>query len=603
MPPGKPADIPPLREAFQQFLRLLRLIRPYWGSLGRGMALGLVLGLLGMVTPYLSKLLVDQVYPTRNLTLMNVIVAGVFSISIATALMGAVRGYFTAVITSKLGNATSLLFFNHLQHLTVRFFDEHRVGEIMSRFSDVRSSLNSVSKVFETVFVNGVYLLIVPPFLFLLQWQLALISLVTVPLTVGLTTISARVMRKYWKRSSEAFAELGAFQVEVLSHIRTMKGLALEHHVYGRAEKQMREAVQVQLKAGGFGQVFGMINGFIRAMGTAFFTWYAWKLILSGGMTLGDYIAFTAYMGYLYSPLTQLTGLFSDFQQSAVNLGRMFEYLDLPVEQDPANAYEAPAPIKHVLRGDLHVRDVGFGYSPEKRVLHGVTLHFPRGSVTAVVGPSGAGKSSLLRLLTRMQEPDEGRVFVDGVPIRDVSLADLRRQVSVVWQEISLIQGTLMDNLTIGTPDVPQARVDDAVRLCRLDGLVRDLPDGYRTNVAEWGASLSGGQRQRVALARALVRDTPVLLLDEATANVDLQTESEILRDLFARRDGKTVVFVTHRVQTAALADQVVVIDGGRVVDVGPHAELMERCETYRVLQGGGAPADDRRLRALAPAP
>lgn len=602
-PPGAPppqhADIPPLREAFQQFLRLLRLIRPYWSPLLKGMALGLVLGAFAMVTPYLSKLLIDEVYPSRNTTLMHVLVGGILAVSVASAVMSAIRGYFTTYVTSHLTNATSLLFFNHLQHLRVRFFDEHRVGEIMSRFSDVRSSLQAVSRVFETLFVNGVYLFLVPPFLFLLQWKLAIVSLITIPLTVIITTLSARVLRKYFKQSAEAYADLGAYQVEVLSHIRTLKAMSMEHAVYDRANRQIQGALNVQLKAGGFAQIFGTLNSLVRALGMAIFTWYAWKLILAQEMSIGDYIAFSAYIGYLYNPLTQITNLFADFQQSAVNLGRMFEYLDKPTEQDPAQAYTPPQAIRHTLEGDIRMRDVRFGYTPEKRVLHDVTAHFPRGQVTAVVGPSGAGKSSLLRLMLRMEEPDHGQVFMDGTPISAIPVPDLRRQVSVVWQEFSLMQGTIWENLTLGAADPSPQRVDDAVRLCRLEQLINDLPYRYATPVAEWGATLSGGQRQRMALARALIRDTPVLLLDEATSNIDMQTETEILRDLFLRLENKTVVFVTHRVQTAALADHIVVVEAGRVVGSGTHAELMRDSETYRQLYGGGNVEDVRRLRAI----
>jgi ABC-type bacteriocin/lantibiotic exporter with double-glycine peptidase domain len=600
MPPNRPAEIPPLREAFQQFMRLVRLIRAYWGPLLKGMALGLVLGLLGMATPYLSKLLIDEVYPSRNLTLMEVLVAGILVLAVAQAAMGAIRSYFTSYTTAHLANATSLLFFNHLQHLRTRFFDEHRVGEIMSRFGDVRTSLGSVSRVFETVFVNGVYLILVPPFLFFLQWKLAIVSLITIPITVIITTTSARLLRRFWKKSAEAYADLGAFQVEVLSHIRTLKTLSLEHQLYTRGSDQIQKALQMQLRAGGLSQVFGTLNGVVRALGTAVFTWYAWTLIIKSEMTLGDYIAFTAYMGYLYNPLQQITSLFSDFQQMAVNLGRMFEYLDAPVEQDPAGAYTAPGPLSRVIEGDLRLRDVSFGYSAEKRVLHDMNLHFPRGTITSVVGPSGAGKSSLLRLITRMEEPDTGRIFVDGFALTGMPLADLRRQVSVVWQEFALMQGTVWENLTLGTPDATRAQVEEAVRLCRLDGLLAGLPNGYETSVAEWGATLSGGQRQRMAIARALIRDTPVLLFDEATSNVDMQTETEILRELFASCEGKTVVFVTHRVQTATLADQICVIEAGRVMGVGTHADLIRDCDSYRRLYGGGAaPEEGRILRAV----
>jgi ABC-type bacteriocin/lantibiotic exporter with double-glycine peptidase domain len=602
-PPG-PAEIPPLREAFQQFMRLLRVIRPYWGSLAKGMVLGVVLGLFGMAIPYFSKLLIDEVYPTRNVTLMHVLVGGMFALAAAMAVMGGIRGYFTTYTTAHLSNATSLLFFNHLQHLRSRFFDEHRVGEIMSRFGDVRNSLQSVSRVFETLFVNGVYLFLVPPFLFLLQWKLAIVSLITIPLTVVLTTVSARIMRKYWKRSAEAYADLGAFQVEVLSHIRSLKTLAREHYVYDRANSQMRTALNVQLTAGGYGQIFNGLNGIIRASGTALYTWYGWRLLLAGEMTLGEWIAFSAYIGYLYNPLAQITSLFSDFQQSAVSLGRMFEYLDMPTEQDPASAYDPIPPIKQVLEGDIRMRDLSFGYTSEKLVIRGVNLHFPRGLITAVVGHSGVGKSSLLRLVTRMEEPVSGQVFFDGVPATSISLPDLRRQISVVWQEFALMQGTIWDNLTMGAENPTRAEVDDAVRLCRLEELIKELPQGYDTPVGEWGSTLSGGQRQRLALARAFIRNARILLLDEATSNIDMATESEILRDLFSRLQDKTVVFVTHRVQTAALADQIIVMESGHVTASGTHAELLRDCEAYRQLLGGGEGAldDGRRLRAVGPA-
>lgn len=585
-------------------MRLIRLIRPYWGPLVKGMALGLVLGMLGMITPYLSKLLIDEVYPTRSVTLMHVLVAGVLTVTVAQSVMGAIRGYFTMFTTAHLTNATGLLFFNHLQHLRIRFFDEHRVGEIMSRFGDVRTSLGTVSRVFETLFVNGAYLILVPPFLFLIQWKLAIVSLITIPLTMLITTMSARLMRKYWKQSAEAFADLGAFQVEVLSHIRTLKALAGEHRVYAHAEKQMKGALRVQLKGGGFGQVFGATNGIVRALGTALYTWYAWRLILAQEMTLGDYIAFTAYIGYLYNPISQISNLFAEFQQSAVSLGRMFEYLDMPTEQDPALSYLPPQPVKHVLKGDIRLRGLTFGYTPEKPVLRGVNIHIPAGMTTAVVGHSGVGKSSVLRLLTRMEEPNEGQVFFDGIPGTSIAINDLRRQVSVVWQEFSLMQGTIWDNLTLGSENPTKAAVDDAVRLCRLEPLIRDLPEGYETAVGEWGSTLSGGQRQRLSLARALIRDAPVLLLDEATSNVDMATESEILRDLFGRLQGKTVVFVTHRVTTAAMADQIIVLEGGRVAGSGTHAELLQSSDTYRqLLEGGGPPDDGRRFRAMGPAP
>jgi ABC-type bacteriocin/lantibiotic exporter with double-glycine peptidase domain len=582
------AETAPIRDALRQFARMGRLVRRYWGALLKGMLLGMVLGLMGIGVPYLSKLLIDEVYPTGNVSLMHLLVLGLLILTLVNGTLEALRLYFSMYTTSHLANSTSLLFFTHVMHMRVRFFDQHRVGEVVSRFGEVRGALNILARLAEIMFTNTAYLILVPPFMFMLQPRLAMVALATVPLTVAITAGSSRVLRRSWKKTAEAYAELGALQVEVLSHIRTLKAMGTEHHVYKTAERAVNGALQVQLKAAGWEQVFGALNASAQALGTAVFTWYAWTLIVRGEMTLGTYVAFSAYVGLLLTPITQITARAADFQQAAVSLSRMFEYLDQPTEQDPTLAYLPPPPIQTVVRGEVEMRGVSFGYAAGKEVLHDVTVRFPRGGITSIVGPSGAGKSSLLRLIVRLEEPDGGELSVDGVPISSITIPDLRRQVTVVWQEFSMMQGTVWDNLTLGAVDPSLERVDDAVRLCRLRSLIDELPNGYDTPVAEFGASLSGGQRQRMSLARALIRDTPVLLLDEATSNIDMQTESVILRDLFARLQGKTVIYVTHRVQTAALADQIVVVEAGRVAAVGTHAELMRDSEAYRLLHGGG---------------
>jgi ABC-type bacteriocin/lantibiotic exporter with double-glycine peptidase domain len=594
--PGKPAEhVPTLREALGYFLQLLRIVRPYWTPLIKGIVLGFVIGLAGIVTPYLSKLFIDEVYPTRDLTFMHVLVAGVVAVSVATTIMGAIRGYYTQVVSAQLGAATTLLFFNHLQHLKVRFFDEHRVGEIMSRFADVRNGLNTISRVFETVLVQGAYLVLVPPFLFLMNWRLALVSIIAIPLTTTITTVTGHWLRRFWKQNAEAYADLNALQVEVLSHIRTLKSMAAEHDNYQRARQQLRRALETQLKAGGLSTGVGVLNGFIRAAGSAIFTWYAWTLILHEQLTLGEFVAFTAYVAYLAGPVTQIASLFSGFQQSAVTLARMFEYLEEPVEQDPALAYVQPPPIRHHIRGDLWLRNVSFGYTPERLVLRDISLHVPHGSITAVIGPSGAGKSSLLRLLCRMEELTEGQIAFDGVSLDQMSLPDLRRQIGIVLQEVTLLKGTVWENLTLGARDVAREAVDDAVRVCRLAELIAELPLGYDTPVAEWGASLSGGQRQRLAIARALLRDTPVLLLDEPTSNLDVQTERDLLRELFIRVAGRTVIFVSHRIATAMLADQICVLDEGRIVAAGSHQQLLSESKLYRDMFAAASTTDEGR--------
>lgn len=587
---------PDLRRAAKLFMRLVRLIRPYWGDLAQGMVLALLLGLVAMVSPYITKLLVDRVYPTRDVTLMHVLVGGMLALNLATTGLGSLRSYFSLYVSTRLNNATRLMFFNHLQHLQARFFDQHQVGEINSRFQDVGRALESIGRVIQTVFVQGVYLLLVPPVLFYLDWRLALVAIISLPLSFSVTIFSGPLLRRRWKRASEAFADLNAFQIEMLSHVRTFKTMGLERHVYERADHFVHHAMDEQLRAGGLSQVFNAINGVLRGLNTAIFTWFGWTLILRGDITLGDYLAFSAYVGFLYGPLQQLIQLFSDFQQSAVNLDRMFEYVDQPLEQDPGVAYGPAPPLTTSLKGAFTLNDVSFGYAEDQPVLRQLRLAIPTGQVTALVGASGSGKTSLLRLLTRLEEPTSGHLTLDGRRLTDLPIHELRRQLAVVWQDVALIRGSLRQNLLLGAgEEPPESEIRHTLELCGLDQLVSELPAGLDTTVAEWGSTLSAGQRQRVALARALLRRAPILLLDEATANIDVEMEMQILHNVFAHlrrpESSTTVIFVTHRLASAALGDKICVLAGGRVVGFDSHPRLLEHCEPYRRMveaSGGG---------------
>ena len=565
-----------------------------------GLVLGLIVGVFGLITPYVSKIYFDTVYPARDFSLLHALVLAVAAFALASALMGSIRTYYTQVVAAKLGSAVGLMYFNHLQHLPIRFFEEHRVGEIMSRLADMRSALATVSRVFQTLLVNGVYLVLVPPFLIALNWKLSIVALLTVPFTAGISTATSRITRRYMKRTAEATAELGAIQVETFSQIRTLKAMAIEHRVFRDAADQTEDALRMQLKTAGVGSVVAVTNAVVRAGGAAVFAWYAWTLILRGQMSLGSFVAFSAYLGFLTGPVGQVAGLFADFQQSSVTLGRAFEYLDLEPEQDSELAYSEPAEISNTIRGDMQLRSVTFGYADDKPVLTDVSLAFVPGTVTALVGASGAGKSTILRLLCRMEHASSGSIHIDGIPIERIPLSELRRQVGVVWQEPTMLRGTIWENMTVGVDNTPRHIVEDAVRVCRLDALIDGLPDGYDTMVAEWGATLSGGQRQRFAIARALVRNTPVLLLDEVTSQIDARTEEEILRELILRVRDKTVILVTHRMLTASLADRIGILENGRVVAFGSHEELSRDCELYRqMVQAGNSGDEHRRLRVL----
>jgi len=594
--------VPPLRQAWRLLVRLGRIVRPHWLPLAASFALGPLASVLGLVLPYLTKLLIDEVHPTGNVSLLHVIAGAMLAIHCSSALMEALNTLYSQYVTTRLNHSVSLLFFNHVQHLPMRFFEQRQVGEVLSRYHDVKGALGMLSGLFAGVVGSGIYLVLVPPFLFLLNWKLALVALIGVPLTLVVTGLVGERMRARGHAQAEAEAELNAFQVEAMGQVRTIKSFALERFVFARARTLAERAIAAGLRMSATERVLGLASALSHALTQVAFIWVGWLAILDGSMSLGDFMAFTAYAGYLYAPFSQLAFLFQSFQRTAVNLDRMFEYLDAQPEQPSALAQHPHEPVRQVLSGGIQLRGVLFGYHSGAPTLADVNLDIAPGTQLAIVGTSGAGKTTLLRLLARLEVHERGQISFDGVPIEDIGLADLRRQIAVVWQDAGLLRGSIWDNVTTGLTDVDVASVDEVMAVCQLDELVRSLPRKYQTPIAEWGASVSAGQRQRLSLARALLRQTPILLLDEATANIDVETEARLLGALFARarKRGQTVVFVTHRLAWARHADRICVVDAGQIAATGTHEQLLRESPPYQRLwvaaagegEAGGGEAD-----------
>jgi ABC-type bacteriocin/lantibiotic exporter with double-glycine peptidase domain len=560
-------ELPAFRASLARFGRAAVLLRPYWTSYGKLLALGLGLALLGLVGPFLTKLLVDRVYPSGDVTLLGLVVAAILVYSTFSALLGAVKGYYAQVVAAHLQADTTVFMVNHLQHLPLRFFERMPVGDILSRFGDLRAALGSVSGLFDLVFLRGIYLVLIPPVLFWMSWRLALIALITVPATSLLNLLAARMLRRRWQRVAEAGAEVRALNVETLSHVRLFKGMGLETETFRRTASAASTARVETLGAARLAVGLGTVTGLVRIAGSVLLTYVGWSLILQGSLTLGSFLAFTAYLALVQGPLARVTSAISSFQQTAVSLDRIFEVLEQPTEGDASRLYDpAYAPRALHFDGSITFERVRFSYPDAAFSLDLPSLHFPPAAVTGLIGESGSGKSTLIRLLAGLEFPTSGVIRYGVHAHGSIPLASLRRSVAVAWQTPDLLRGSLRSNIVVGMDEVPDGRLREVLAVCRLEALVASLPEGLDTPVSEWGSTLSGGQQQRLSLARALVRDTPLVLLDEVTSNLDPETEALLVPALLAYLEGRTVVMVSHRPSMLHHFDRVVRLSEGKVV-------------------------------------
>jgi ABC-type bacteriocin/lantibiotic exporter with double-glycine peptidase domain len=588
-----------LRESIRLTGRLAAIAQPYWGDLARSMAVGMLASALSLIPPYLSKILIDEAYPSRDLRLVPVIVTAVVIATLTANGLDIARRFFVISVTGRLTTAFGLMAFNHIQHLPLQFFAERQTGEVLSRVGELRSGLMSLSGGLLNAMMNAAPLLLIPPLLLVINWRLALLSLSVYPLTAAITLVSGSLLRKCWKVSAEATAAQNAFQVEALTQIRAVKMGSLEPFQYQRASEVAYTALRAHLRANGMGLTVGLASNVARIVTTAAFTYYAWILIISGGLSLGEFILFSSYLGLLAGPVGQISGFAGTFQQVAVTLSRSFEILDRSTELDPSQALANSFPVRVALRGEIVFKNVHFGYAPGQPVLQGVSLVIPAGTSTAIVGASGAGKTSLLQLVFRTIVPNTGQILVDGRPLTRYDLADFRRQIAVASQDAALFRGTVRENLTFGLQSVSDGAIEDVIRACKLESLLERLPAGLNTVLGESGATISGGQRQRLALARALLRGAPLVILDEALSQIDSRMEEQIVSDLLTRVRGQTVLMVTHRLSAAACADQIVLVVDGRVTAIGPHDTLLGHL-AYRQLIDSSTVGDSRHHQALA---
>ncbi len=563
-------------------LRVLQYLRPYRLLACATLASAIAATALDLVPPWLIKIVIDDVIQAHRPELLGWAVAGLIGAYALKNVFISLRIRLNNTLEQRVVCDLRNQVFAALQRLSISYFENRSSGEIMSRVTNDTEHM-------ERIFVDGLEGMLtasltlagITVMLFVLNWKLALLSLIPIPvLVLSATAFTGRVHRYYHDIRRHA-AELNAYLHDALSGIRETMGFNRQAYEQARFDTRSRRYSDSNLDAMRLWSFYSPGMMFVGSIGTVLILWYGTGEVARGVLTIGELVMFLSYLALFYVPVNQIHSVNHMLQHALAGSERVFEILDARSEVQDRPGAAAPAGR---LGGAVRFDEVSFAYRPDVPVLQSLTLDVRPGERIALVGPSGAGKSTLLKLLMRLYDVQSGAILLDRYDLRDLSLAFLRSQIGFVQQEPFLFNGTVKENIAYGDLDADQARIEDAARAARAHDFIDELPDGYDTWIGERGVKLSVGQKQRVSIARVLLKNPPLVVFDEATSNIDTETEVKIREALDNLTRGRTTFIIAHRLSTLHNVDRIVVMDRGRIVEQGAHQELLVRGGLYAGL-------------------
>ncbi len=563
--------------------RIARLFTEHRLALAIVTAIIVASSVISMAQPFLLREVIDVALPTQNLRLLVWLVIGMVAIAAVTSVLGVVQTWISTGVGQRVMHRLRTQVFGHLQRQSLGFFTRTRTGEVQSRITNdiggmqevVTSTATSIASNLTTVVATAVAMAA-------LSWRLSLISLVVMPPAIYLTRRVARMRREIVAQRQRELADLNVIIEEGLSvsGVQLSKTLGSGPALIERFTASSSRLIDLELRSELAGRWrWAAMSVIFAAIPAAIYL--AAGLPATQSISIGTLVAFTALQSGLFRPLMGLLSVSVTLTSSLALFARIFEYLDLTVEvDDPAD----PVPLRDV-RGHVRLEGVGYTYPGSTTpALADVSLDVPPGTTLALVGETGSGKSTLAALVARLQDVGTGRITIDGIDVRDVVLADLARSVGVVSQETYLLHTTVRENLRYARPGATDADIEAAARAAQVHDVIAALPEGYDTMVGSRGHRFSGGERQRIAIARTLLRDPAILVLDEATSALDTETERAVQAAFDGLARGRTTITIAHRLSTVRHADQIAVLDHGRVVESGDHRELLARDGRYAAL-------------------
>ena len=596
----------------QKKIRITDLLYPHWPALTLAFVAVIGESVTDLLEPWPLKIVFDHVFGSKRMpdwlagavgwlgsdksSILNFVVLAV----IAIAIFGALSSYFEKYLTTSVGqwvmHDLRRVLYSHIQRLSLSYHDQKRTGDLISRVTtDIDAVQNLVSSVLLGMLVNVLTLAGMVLVMLYLNWEFTLIAMLIAPGLFLVVFYYTRTIKKASRAVRRKEGEVVSVLEEVLSSIRVVKAFAREDYEQRRFEQESRENVELALQARNVKAKLPPIVELIVAGGTCLVLWYGARLVLAGGLTSGELLVFLLYLGKMYKPMRELSKMTDTISKASVGWERIREVLENETQvRDLPGAKRAPR-----LKGKIEFDQVSFSYDGRQPVLADVDLKIEPGQLVALVGPTGAGKTTIVSLLPRFYDLTSGEIRVDGTDIRRFKIKSLRQQISFVLQETLLFRAPVGQNIAYGKPEAKRGEVIRAARLAYADEFIEQMPEGYDTMIGERGMTLSGGQRQRIAIARAIIRDAPILILDEPSSGLDPAAEKLVFDALGNLMAGRTSIVIAHRLATVRRADVIFVIDEGRVVEQGTHEELLEQGGLYSrlyELQFRGEEEDSRDL-------